>query len=55
MKRFERYCTDIREIDGIKTYIVSQKYLNDILSDLELLALVGQSMPLMEIRKIMQY
>ena len=30
MQQFERYCREIREIDGVKTCIVSPEYLDDI-------------------------
>lgn len=55
MERFERYYTDIRDINGIKTCIVSQEYLDDVLSDLEVLSALLRSMPIEEVRRIMQY
>ena len=37
MERLKRYCIDIKEINGIETYIISPKLLDDVFSDLELL------------------
>lgn len=38
MERLKNYCVEIRDIDGIKTYIVSPEYLDTILSDSDLLS-----------------
>ncbi len=55
MERFEYYCKDIVDINGIKTYIVSQEYLDNILLDLEFLASLCGSLPLIEGRRIVRY
>lgn len=55
MKQFKHYCKEIRDIDGIKTCIVSHEYLDDVLSDLEILSILWQSMPIEDVKKAMQY
>ena len=42
LQQFERYCKEIREIDGVKTCIVSSEYLDDILADSEVFSMVCQ-------------
>ena len=45
MKQFERYFKEIREfeIDGVKTCIVSPEFLDDVLSDTEVFAVLCNS------------
>ena len=43
MKQFECYFKEIREIDGVKTCIVSQEFLDDVLSDSEVLSMLCRS------------
>lgn len=33
MEQLKRYCIDIRQINGKKTYIISQVFLDDVLLD----------------------
>lgn len=43
MKQFERYFKEIREIDGVKTCIVSQEFLDDVLLDAEVFSVLCHS------------
>lgn len=43
MKQFEHYFKKIREIDGVKTCIVSMEFLDDVLADTEILSVLCNS------------
>lgn len=55
MKQAERYYKEVRDIDGIKTCIVSQEYLDDVLADSEVLSSLWHAIPIEEVKRIMQY
>ncbi len=38
MDRLKDYCIEVRDIDGLRTYIISSDYLDNFLSDKDLLA-----------------
>jgi len=43
MEQLKRYCIDIRQINGKKTYIISQVFLDDVLLDTDLLTSLSAS------------
>lgn len=55
MQQFEHYYKEIIYINGIKTCIVSQEYLNEILEDSELLDFLFKGMSLLQNKKIFEY
>lgn len=44
MEQLKRYCIEIRQINGKKTYIISQVFLDDVLLDADLLASLSVSL-----------
>lgn len=55
MQQFEHYYKDVTYINGIKTCIVSQEFLNVILEDSELIENLFKEISFIQVKKIVEY